>query len=128
MRLSAGLADPGNVGAVLRAALAFGACCVALGPGCADPYSPKAVRASMGAIFAVPLARAGALAELPGERIALVAHAGQPLWELAADLRAAATGSRAARAGGRGRVRMDRSLTGPAGSGCGLLTLTRRVR
>jgi TrmH family RNA methyltransferase len=74
-----GLADPGNVGTVLRAAEAFGASSVALGPGCADPYSPKAVRASMGAIFAVPLARVDALTELPGERIALVAHAGESL-------------------------------------------------
>jgi len=74
-----GLADPGNVGTVLRAAAAFGASCVALGPGCADPYSPKAVRASMGAIFAVPLSRAATPAELPGERLALVAHAGDPL-------------------------------------------------
>jgi RNA methyltransferase, TrmH family len=77
-----GLADPGNVGAVLRAAAAFGASCVALGPGCADPYSPKAVRASMGAIFAVPLAHAAAPGELPGGRLALVAHAGKPLSEV----------------------------------------------
>ena len=41
--------DPGNVGTVLRAAEAFGASSVALGPECADPYSPKAVRASMAA-------------------------------------------------------------------------------
>ena len=54
-----GVRDPGNVGAVLRSALAFGASSVALGPGCADPYSPKAVRASMGAIFSVPVTRAG---------------------------------------------------------------------
>ena len=53
-----GLSDPGNVGTILRAAQAFGASCVVLGPGCADPHSPKAVRASMGAIFSVPLARA----------------------------------------------------------------------
>jgi RNA methyltransferase, TrmH family len=72
------VADPGNVGAVLRAALAFGASSVALGPGCADPYGPKAVRASMGAIFAVPLARATP-GQLPGEKVALVAHGGEPL-------------------------------------------------
>jgi RNA methyltransferase, TrmH family len=83
-----GLSDPGNVGAVLRAALAFGASCVALGPECADPYSPKAVRASMGAIFAVALAGVEAVAELPGERVALVAHAGEPL----SGLRAARVG------------------------------------
>src|SRR5205807_3139997 len=45
-----GVQDPGNVGTVLRSALAFGASCVALGPGSADPFSPKAVRASMGAL------------------------------------------------------------------------------
>jgi TrmH family RNA methyltransferase len=78
-----GVSDPGNVGAILRAGLAFGASCVALGPGCADPYSPKAVRASMGAIFAVALARAHAIEELPGERVALVAHTGESLSALA---------------------------------------------
>jgi RNA methyltransferase, TrmH family len=78
-----GVGDPGNVGAVLRSARAFGASGVALGPGCADPYGPKAVRASMGAIFAVALARVESVAELPGERVALVAHAGEPLEVLA---------------------------------------------
>src|SRR3984893_1376505 len=77
-----GVGDPGNLGTVLRAAEAFGASCVALGPGCADPHSPKAVRASMGAIFNVPLARAATVAEWPAKRVALVAHAGQPLGEL----------------------------------------------
>src|SRR5688500_9397892 len=71
--------DPGNVGAVLRSALAFGAASVALGPVTADPYGPKAVRASMGAVFAVPLARVEAVDELPGERLALDARAGEPL-------------------------------------------------
>ncbi|HEX3693370.1 MAG TPA: RNA methyltransferase [Solirubrobacteraceae bacterium] len=80
-----GVKDPGNVGTVLRSALAFGASSVALGPGCADPHSPKAVRASMGAIFATPLARVASLEELPGERVALVAHAGEPLASLAVD-------------------------------------------
>jgi RNA methyltransferase, TrmH family len=70
-----GVGDPGNVGTILRSAHAFGASCVALGPGCADPHSPKAVRASMGAIFSVELARVGDVSELPGERVALVADA-----------------------------------------------------
>ena len=74
-----GVGDPGNVGTILRSAQAFGASCVALGPGCADPHSPKAVRASMGAIFAVALARVGDVGELPGERVALVADAPQAL-------------------------------------------------
>lgn len=69
------VADPGNVGTVLRSARAFGASSVALGPGCADPHSPKAVRASMGAIFSVALARARDVGELPGERVALVPDA-----------------------------------------------------
>jgi TrmH family RNA methyltransferase len=74
-----GVGDPGNVGTILRSAQAFGASCVALGPGCADPHSPKAVRASMGAIFAVALARVTDARELPGERIALRADADEPL-------------------------------------------------
>jgi RNA methyltransferase, TrmH family len=76
-----GVHDPGNVGAILRSAQAFGAACVALGPGSADPYSPKAVRASMGAVFALPVARAG-VTDLPGTKIALVPGAGEPLAEL----------------------------------------------
>jgi TrmH family RNA methyltransferase len=68
-----GVGDPGNVGTVLRSAQAFGASTVAFGPRCADPHSPKAVRASMGAVFAVALARVGSLTDLPGERIALAA-------------------------------------------------------
>ena len=74
-----GLRDPGNLGTVIRGALAFGASSVALGPGCADPYGPKAVRASMGALFAVPLARANDVEELPGEKLALVPGGGEPL-------------------------------------------------
>ena len=74
-----GVGDPGNVGTVLRSAHAFGASCVALGPGCADPHSPKAVRASMGAIFSVALARVEDVRRLPGERVALLADAEQPL-------------------------------------------------
>ena len=74
-----GVGDPGNIGTVLRGALAFGVSSVVLGPGCADSYSPKAVRASMGAIFAVGLARVEDTRGLPGERVALVAGAGESL-------------------------------------------------
>ena len=74
-----GVNDPGNVGTALRSALAFGASSVALGPGTADPYGHKAVRASMGALFDVPVARVRTVEELPGRRIALVAHGGEPL-------------------------------------------------
>jgi TrmH family RNA methyltransferase len=80
-----GVGDPGNVGTVLRAALAFGADSVALGPGTADPYGHKAVRASMGALFSVPVARVRKISELPGRRVALVAREGVPLGELAPD-------------------------------------------
>jgi len=79
-----GVHDPGNVGAILRSAQAFGASSVAIGPGTADPYSPKAVRASMGAIFEVTLARANRPDELPGESIALVTGQGEPLATAAA--------------------------------------------
>jgi TrmH family RNA methyltransferase len=74
-----GVNDPGNVGTALRSALAFGATSVVLGPGSADPYGPKAVRASMGALFEVPVARVREVAELPGRKIALVAHKGSDL-------------------------------------------------
>jgi TrmH family RNA methyltransferase len=74
-----GVRDPGNVGTVLRGAVAFGASSAALGPGTADPFGPKAVRASMGAVFGVPVARVQDVAELPGETVALVARGGEPL-------------------------------------------------
>ena len=77
-----GVNDPGNVGTVLRSALAFGAGSVALGPGTADPYGSKAVRASMGAIFGVPVVRVASVAELPGRTVALAARAGRALAEL----------------------------------------------
>jgi TrmH family RNA methyltransferase len=75
------VADPGNVGTLLRAADAFGAG-VALSQGCADPTGPKAVRASMGSIFRVPLS---GFDEPAGRRIALVPGGGIPLPELQLD-------------------------------------------
>jgi len=46
-----GVQDPGNVGTIIRTANAFGIKSVMLANGCADPYNPKTIRASMGAIF-----------------------------------------------------------------------------
>jgi TrmH family RNA methyltransferase len=72
------VADPGNVGTLLRTADAFAAG-VALSEDCADPLGPRALRASAGAIFRVPLADWD---DLPPRRIALVAHGGEPLSEV----------------------------------------------
>lgn len=77
-----GVGDPGNVGTIVRTAHSLLGGSVALGPGCADPYGPKAVRASMGAVFAQPLLRAGVEAT-PAPRAALVAHGGAGLEALA---------------------------------------------
>jgi TrmH family RNA methyltransferase len=73
-----GVGDPGNVGTIIRTAHALLDGTVVLGPDCADPFSPKAVRASMGSIFAQPVARGG-VADTPSPRAALVAHGGEPL-------------------------------------------------
>lgn len=67
-----GIHDPGNVGTIIRTAHSFGAACVAIGPDTADPYGPKAVRASMGAIFTTRVAHFSAIDELPRPVIALV--------------------------------------------------------
>jgi TrmH family RNA methyltransferase len=72
------VADPGNVGTLLRSADAFGAG-LALSAGCADPTGPKALRASMGAIFRVPIV---GFDEPPGRRVALVPHGGEPLGDV----------------------------------------------
>jgi TrmH family RNA methyltransferase len=76
------VSDPGNVGTLVRAADALGPAFVALSPGCADPTGPKALRASVGAVFRVPTC---GFDEAPGRRVALVAHGGVPLAELELD-------------------------------------------
>jgi TrmH family RNA methyltransferase len=73
------VADPGNIGTLLRAADGLGPAFVALSAGCADPTGPKALRASAGAVFRVPTPR---FDDAPGRRIALAAHEGKPLHEL----------------------------------------------
>jgi RNA methyltransferase, TrmH family len=77
-----GVADPGNVGTVIRTAQALSGGTVVLGPDCADPFSAKAVRASMGSIFAQPLVRAE-IEATPQPRAALLAHGGEGLGALA---------------------------------------------
>jgi TrmH family RNA methyltransferase len=76
--------DPGNVGAVVRSVHALADGPVILGPGCADPYSPKAVRASMGSIFARPPARAR-FDELGGTTVGLERDRGVALPDLEAE-------------------------------------------
>jgi len=73
------VADAGNVGALVRTADALGPAFVGLSQGCADPTGPRALRASMGAIFRVPLGR---FDDAPGRRVALVPRGGKPLEEL----------------------------------------------
>jgi RNA methyltransferase, TrmH family len=77
-----GVGDPGNVGTIVRTAHALLDASVALGPDCADPFGPKATRASMGSIFARPAAKADVDAT-PEPRVALVAHGGGGLEVLA---------------------------------------------
>ena len=69
--------DPGNVGAIIRTADALLGGTVVLGPGCADPYGPKAVRASMGSIFRMPVSKEGLTPfRLAAPVVGLVAHGG----------------------------------------------------
>ena len=72
------VADPGNVGTLIRTADAFGAS-IALSEGCADPTGQKALRGSAGAIFRVPLGR---FDQADGRTVALVARGGEPLDEV----------------------------------------------
>ncbi len=83
-----GIGDPGNMGTLLRAAVAFGATALATAPGSADLYGPKTVRAGMGAVFGLPLYPDVGLADLrtalPEAAVyGLAAHEGVPLAEAA---------------------------------------------
>ena len=82
------LADPGNLGTLVRAAAAFAAAALIASPGSVDLYAPKVVRAGMGAVFSLPLYQdvplARAVAELgAGPVYGLVAHGGRPLDDVA---------------------------------------------
>ena len=63
-----GVQDPGNVGTIVRSAAACGASAVVLGKGTADLYNPKTIRATMGALFHVPVLEADLSELLPEAR------------------------------------------------------------
>ena len=78
-----GVQDPGNVGTILRSAAAFGVRCAVLDRGCADPWSPKVLRAGMGAHFRLSIAEtddlAGMIGRFQGRVLCTVARGGTPL-------------------------------------------------
>ena len=82
----AGIADPGNLGTLVRSAAAFGASEVLLGDGCADALGPRAVRASMGGIFGVPVHVVGDLESALADRRVVALDGAGPLTLLDADL------------------------------------------
>jgi TrmH family RNA methyltransferase len=81
----AGVADPGNVGTLVRTAAALGADWLALGPGSADAFHPRAVRAAMGSTFALPVLEGVAPSDLATREgfvvVAAVPRDGVPPWE-----------------------------------------------
>ena len=81
-----GIQDSGNVGAIIRSAAAFGVRDVVLAQGCADPWSPKALRAGMGGHFALRIIEAADLSAMidrfGGKIVCTVARGGTPVHEL----------------------------------------------
>jgi tRNA G18 (ribose-2'-O)-methylase SpoU len=75
--------DPDNLGALIRSAAALGASRVCLGPGCADPYSRKSLRASMACALSLPIVPLAGIADLNLAR-------GLPLAESAGNILVAA--------------------------------------
>jgi TrmH family RNA methyltransferase len=77
--------DAGNVGTILRSAAAFGIRRAILGPGCADPWSPKVLRAAMGAHFSLAIAQsrdlAAGLRHFAGRLVCATPRDGTPLWQ-----------------------------------------------
>jgi TrmH family RNA methyltransferase len=73
--IAAGVQDPGNLGTLVRSAEAFGAACLLTTSGTVSAWNPKAVRASAGSVFRVPVVRVSAdeLGELNGKGLQLIA-------------------------------------------------------
>ncbi len=89
--VAAHVSDPGNLGTIVRAAEAAGARGIAIGHGSADPYNPKVVRASAGAIFGIPMVEGDAvvileqLAARGVRRVGAAAHGGMLLHDPSLD-------------------------------------------
>ena len=100
-----GLQDPGNVGTLLRTAAAFALDGVLLGPGTADPFSPKVVRSAAGAVFAVPLVPVTGPGDLAGHELvaADMEGASPPGFRPAQSLRSRHRQRRRRRVGGTSR-------------------------
>ena len=80
-----GVGDPGNVGTLVRSAVAFGLAGVICSPGTADPYGPKAMRAGMGAQFEIPVVVEVAAGDLLARLAAMVDKGARPPSILVAD-------------------------------------------
>jgi len=78
-----GVQDAGNVGAIIRSAAAFGAGTLIVDRQCADPWSPKVLRAGMGGHFAIGILQVddlgAAIAAFGGRTLCTVVHGGRPL-------------------------------------------------
>ncbi len=105
--------DPGNVGTVLRTADALGIDLVVLCGVCADPYNPKTVRATMGAVFRQPVVKIP-LEELPSVLGALPLY-GAALTAEAVDIRALPSAPVAVAIGNEGKGLTDDILSLCAG-------------
>lgn len=88
--------DPGNVGAILRTADALGMDGVCLSPGCADPYSPKVLRGSMGGVFRIPFVDGADIASMADR----MRKEGVPVYAAALEAGALEAGSADFSAGG----------------------------
>lgn len=81
-----GIQDAGNVGAIIRSAAAFGVQILYLDRGCADPWSPKVLRAGMGGHFVTALRQVedlpAAIREARVRLLSTVVRGGRPLREV----------------------------------------------
>ena len=118
-----GVSDPGNLGTLLRSAQGFGPAHVALAEGCADPLSPRAVRASMGALYSVPVITLREAPELPlvaldarGEHDARAARADALRWRSRSAASGAGLPDDVARSRRRAVARIDAGRRAPSRS------------